>query len=488
MKRKSTRLCVIAFYIYLLVGILFYFAAGTSLFYTSETTKGVFGYETVGELTAESGALYQPFVCHFEAFQSLVVTPKTFGRENIGTVTAEILSPSGSVLRTALIDVSKLTDQKAYDIVFEPISDARDQLFVLRLTAPTATTGNAVGFLHGNRIESGRGSVDANVSEEMALYHNGSIVTSGSAPCALSMDIRGLEYHWFGNYYWFFFVVIGILFALYLAWLLRCYRREMRTKATDLVLSLHRYSFLIRQLVLRDFKTKYKRSVLGILWSFLNPLLTMSIQYVVFSTLFRSDIENFIAYLLTGIICYNFFSEVTSMCLSSIVGNAPLIQKVYVPKYIYPLSRALSSAVNLLLSLLPLFLVLLLTGNYPTKAFLLLPFGLLMLFALGYGVGLLLSTMMVFFRDTQFLWNVATMLLMYLTPIFYPESIIPTQLLFFYKLNPLYHVLRLVRSILIDGTSLEPRAYLYCAILCLLPLLIGMTIFRKKQDQFVLNL
>ena len=111
-----------------------------------------------------------------------------------------------------------------------------------------------------------------------------------------------------------------------------------------------------------------------------------------------------------------------------------------------------------------------------------------MLIFLGYGVGLLLATMMVFFRDTQFLWNVATMLLMYLTPVFYPESIIPTKLLFLYKLNPLYHILRLTRSILIDGTSLEPRAYLYCAILCLLPLLIGILIFRKKQDQFVLNL
>ena len=118
----------------------------------------------------------------------------------------------------------------------------------------------------------------------------------------------------------------------------------------------------------------------------------------------------------------------------------------------------------------------------------LLPFGLCMLLAFGYGVGLLLATMMVFFRDTQFLWGVATMLLMYLTPIFYPESIIPKRFLFLYKLNPLYHVLRLVRSLLIDGVSLEPRAYLYCAVLCLAPLVLGILVFRKKQDQFVLNL
>ena len=162
--------------------------------------------------------------------------------------------------------------------------------------------------------------------------------------------------------------------------------------------SLARYRFLIRQLVLRDFKTKYKRSVLGVLWSFLNPLLTMSIQYVVFSTLFRSDIPNFIIYLLSGIICFNFFSEATHLCLMSIVANASLIHKVYLPKYIYPFSRTLSSGIDILLSLIPLLIMMLITKTPLRPAALLLPFGLLMLFMLSYGIGLILATMMVFFR------------------------------------------------------------------------------------------
>ena len=111
-----------------------------------------------------------------------------------------------------------------------------------------------------------------------------------------------------------------------------------------------------------------------------------------------------------------------------------------------------------------------------------------MLFLLSYGVGLILATLMVFFRDTQFLWGIASMLLMYLTPIFYPETIIPAQFLPIYKLNPLYHVLRFMRSILIDGVSLEPKAYLFCAVLCLIPFLVGVLIFRKNQDKFVLNI
>jgi len=123
-----------------------------------------------------------------------------------------------------------------------------------------------------------------------------------------------------------------------------------------------------------------------------------------------------------------------------------------------------------------------------TTALLLLPFVFLMLFILSYGVGLILATLMVFFRDTQFLWGIVSMLLMYLTPIFYSESIIPSWFLPIYKLNPLYHVLRFIRSILIDGVSLEPKAYLWCIVLCAVPLLLGILIFRKNQNKFIFNI
>ena len=255
-----------------------------------------------------------------------------------------------------------------------------------------------------------------------------------------------------------------------------------------LVSVVNRYGYLIRQLVSRDFKSKYKRSVLGILWSFLNPLLTMLVQYIVFSTVFRSDTPNFPLYLLTGIVCFNFFSESSNMALQSIVGNASLITKVYVPKYIYPVSRILSSTINLLLSLIPLMVVMLLTHTPVRPVILLLPFGLICIVAFCMGVGFILSTMMVFFRDTQFLWGVVSLLWMYATPIFYPESILPDKLMFVFKCNPLYHIIRFIRIILIHGVSPEPKAYVLCLLASFVPLAAGTIVFKKCQDKFVLNL
>ncbi len=249
-----------------------------------------------------------------------------------------------------------------------------------------------------------------------------------------------------------------------------------------------RYKFLLQQLVSRDFKTKYKRSVLGVLWSFLNPLLTMIVQYIVFSTIFKSDIPNFAVYLLIGIVFFNFFSEATNMGLMSIVGNSSLITKVYIPKYIFPVSRVLSSAINLLLSVIPLFLVVLITGVRITPAFLLLPFSLVCTVIFCIGMSFILSASMVYFRDMQFLWGVINMLWMYATPIFYPESILPQNLMILFKMNPMYHFIRFSRAIILNGASPELKAYLLCLIAAFVPLLIGIAVFKKSQNGFVLHI
>ena len=214
----------------------------------------------------------------------------------------------------------------------------------------------------------------------------------------------------------------------------------------------------------------------------------MIVQYIVFSTLFRSNIENFAVYLLIGIVCFNFFSESTAMSLNSIVGNASLITKVYVPKYIYPLTRVMSSTINFLLALIPLIVVLLITRTAIHPAALLLPLGVICLFFVSLGIGMLLASAMVFFRDTQFLWGVISMLWMYMTPIFYPESIIPAKIMPLYKCNPLYHIIRFIRTILINGVSPEPKAYGLMLIATFVPFIIGVIVFKKTQDRFVLNI
>lgn len=249
-----------------------------------------------------------------------------------------------------------------------------------------------------------------------------------------------------------------------------------------------RYEFLLSQLIERDFKTKYKRSVLGILWSFFNPLLTMTVQYVVFSTIFKSDIPNFPVYLLIGVVIFNFFTEACGMGLMSIVGNASLITKVYVPKYIYPVSRVFSSVINLLLALIPLGIVMIVTKTLPSFSILLVPFGLVCTIVFTIGMVLILSSAMVFFRDTQFLWNVMSLLWMYATPLFYPETIIPAKFKFIIELNPMYHLIKFVRTCILEGVSPEPKAYFICIVCSVGTFLIGAFIFNKNQDKFVLNI
>ncbi|MEA4828617.1 MAG: ABC transporter permease, partial [Enterococcus thailandicus] len=214
----------------------------------------------------------------------------------------------------------------------------------------------------------------------------------------------------------------------------------------------------------------------------------MVIYYIVFSTIFKSDTANFPVYLIIGIVCFNFFSEATNMALHSIVGNASLITKVYMPKYIFPVSRVLSSTVNLLLSLVPLFLVLLYTKTNLSIRFILIIFGLICLVVLCLGVGMILSSSMVFFRDTQFLWGVIITMLNFGTPIFYPENIIPRQFMPLFKMNPLYQIIRFIRIVIIDGISPEPKAYLLCIVTSMIPLLLGIYVFKKTQDKFILNL
>lgn len=250
----------------------------------------------------------------------------------------------------------------------------------------------------------------------------------------------------------------------------------------------YKYGFLLSQLVKRDFKTKYRRSFLGVVWSLLNPLLIMLVQYMVFSTLFRWNIPNFPVYLLTGIIIFNYMSDATSQSMTCIIQNSSLINKVYVPKYIYPLSRILSSGVNFLFSLVALYIVILFSGIRVTWYHIGLLYGMACLFLFICGLSLLLSAMMVFFRDTQFLYSVILTVWNYLTPIFYPETILPSYVLSIEKLNPMYHFIRFARVIILNGGFPDGREWLFCAIFSVVPFLIGAFVFKKSQNKFILNL
>lgn len=249
-----------------------------------------------------------------------------------------------------------------------------------------------------------------------------------------------------------------------------------------------KYRFLLLQLVGRDFKTKYKRSILGVLWSLLNPLLTMLVQYIVFCELFRWNIDNYAVYLLIGTVMFNFFSETTSQALTSITGNAGLITKVYVPKYIFPVSKVLSSCINFGFALMALFSITFIQGLTINRFYPMLIFAFLCILCFCLGMGFILSAMMVYFRDTQFLYGIALTLWTYLTPIFYPESIVPDRFMIIMKCNPMYHYIRYVRDILLNANLPSLRAHAFCLFFAIIPLLIGMLVFKKAQKNFILNL
>lgn len=249
-----------------------------------------------------------------------------------------------------------------------------------------------------------------------------------------------------------------------------------------------KYKFLLKQLVKRDFKMKYKRSMLGMMWSLLNPLLTMLVLNTVFSTMFRMQVEHYMVYLLSGLVIYNYLSDSTNLSMFSVVGNAELIKKVYIPKYIFPISKVFSSAINFAISFIALFLIIFISGLRPTWAYLMLPFIILctMLFAMG--IGFILSVMMVFFKDTQFLYGVFLMIWMYLTPIMYPESLMPPQYTFLLNINPLYYYIHYLRSIVIDGVVPSFSLHVISLVTSVVTLIIGLYVFKKTQDKFITHL
>ena len=184
---------------------------------------------------------------------------------------------------------------------------------------------------------------------------------------------------------------------------------------------------LLKQLIIRDVKLKYRRSYLGYLWSILNPLMLMMVLVVVFSNLFRFDIPNFPLYMISGQFLFNFMTEATNMSVGSITGNSALIKKTYVPKYIFTVSKVGSSLVNLLFSLGALLLVMIFTDAEFSWNLLFFPVIIFEVFIFSLGLGLWLSAITVFFRDIQYLWGVFISMWMYLTPLFYPVSIIPEE-------------------------------------------------------------
>ena len=249
-----------------------------------------------------------------------------------------------------------------------------------------------------------------------------------------------------------------------------------------------RFRHLLILLVRRDFISRYRKSMLGILWSLLNPLLTMLVITMVFSYFFRFSIEHFPVYLLSGQIIFGFFSESTMQAMNSVINGEGIIKKIYIPKYIFPVSKVLSSLVNLLFSCLAFLFVFIVTGVPFRLTMLLIPIPILYTFLFSLGVAMLISSMAVFFRDLTYLYGVLLTLLTYLTPLFYPVEILPNWLKPYMGFNPLYHFVDYFRNLALHGIVPELWANVVCLGFALAALCCGMYVFMSQQEKFILSL
>lgn len=468
------KICAAVFAVYWLLIVSFYFLAGDQLRFRQSRGTVDLPVAEAGTVELTQGiVIEQIFSTKIQRLEQVSVQWGTYYRANAGTVSMELYDTrSFALLISGTFNAVEIAEGAETTITADtPLEGLYDVPLLLRIYADSLPGSAATPLMTSER------------QDGWGLTINGEAVEG-----ELCLSASGEDYIWTGLHYWEFAAALGLILAAGLWYVCRCQAKGRHSYVVNALIAVQKYRFLIRQLVSRDFKTKYKRSILGVFWSFLNPLLTMCVQYFVFSTIFKNDIPNYPAYLLIGIVAFNFFSEACGMALTSILGNAGLITKVYMPKYIYPLTRVMSSLVNLVISLIPLLLVSAATGVRFHKSALLALFFLACLVIFSLGFGLLLSTSMVFFRDTQFLWSVFSMMWMYATPIFYPESILPESFRWVLKINPLYHFLKNTRICILDGISPEPFVYFQCFAIALGMLLIGALVFRKNQDKFVLYL
>jgi len=253
--------------------------------------------------------------------------------------------------------------------------------------------------------------------------------------------------------------------------------------ALEEIREIRRYKYLIIQLVRRDILARYKRSYLGVAWTMLNPLGMMVIFSIVFSQLFKG-VQSYPTYVLSGLLVWNFFQQGTNACMNGLVWGGSLIQRIYIPRTSFGVSAIGTASINLLLAIIPLLLVMLVTGAAIRFTILFLPISMILLAGFALGIGLILSTVAVYFPDVLEMYQIILLGWMYLTPIVYPESIIPSNFQFIFKFNPMYYFVNIFRIPILEGripTLTEILPALICSIVALV---CGWIFFTWKSDEF----
>ena len=250
-------------------------------------------------------------------------------------------------------------------------------------------------------------------------------------------------------------------------------------------LKLRRYKFLLVELVKRDFKHKYKGTVLGVGWSLLSPLLTLLVMKLVFTQFFGRNAPHYTTYLFVGILVFGFFSESSKGGMTALVGNSGIFTKVNVPKYIFLLSKNAQTVVNFALTLLVFFVFCLIDDINFTWRFILMIYPIVTLTLFNIGLGLILSALYMFFRDMQHIWSVATRLIMYGSAIFYMTDRFSPDMMVVFRCNPVYDHIAFIRKIVLTNTTPEPWEFALLAGFAAVILLIGGLLYKRYNTEFL---
>lgn len=251
-----------------------------------------------------------------------------------------------------------------------------------------------------------------------------------------------------------------------------------------LFVQIYEYREMLKNLVVRDLRTRYKESVLGFLWTLINPLLMLVIYSIVFKTIMRMDIENYSIFLFSGLLPWQFHQTVVSSNTSIIINNSGLIKKVYFPSEILPIGTTVAGAINYLLCLIVLFISMLYVGVPIRMSILYFPLILLTQMVFIIGLSLMLSAMNVYFRDLEHIVGIIMMAWFYLTPVFYPLSMVPEKYQSIFLLNPMTHIEQSYRDIFYYGQPPEVETLLICLLFSVLFLVAGLFLFGKLKRNF----
>lgn len=456
----------------LLFSVIFFFISRDAL--STETIRESYSrveaVATVGELT-DGTELWQSFDVRSDVLTGMIVRFANYENTVQGTLVLELRNSDGELLADAVVNAAQLENNADYFFNFQKnvsVRSNRHLIFIVKA--------------HG-------GSHQSSVTLWAGMEQPGCqlLVNGTRFPNTLYMEPTGIRETNYPLWHWLTTGILVLGLCCFCFYEEKMAEKGKRTAFNEIVHVFDKYRFLLTQLVAGDFKNKYRRSYLGIVWSLLNPLLMMIVMSIIFSVVFRfASIPNFQVYLILGQVMFSFYSESTQVSVMTIVGSGQLIKKVYLPKYIFPLSKVVFSFINVSISFIAVFLVMAYYRVPLTLNVLYLPMimGTFFLFCLG--IGFFLSALMVFVRDTLHLYGIVLTILGYLTPIFYSIDVFPEALQKILKLNPIYHYVTAVRTILLYGRPVPVLESILCIGISLLSLIIGVTYFHRKQKKFIL--